>query len=344
MAKRIRVSDDNRVTWWTLPGNTGDMRRELASVNDTVFGQEFQSEDVQIGTWTVTANSFYKGVAGYVARLRQGGTPVAMVDQATTLVSGKTYQITDITKRIIDYNTVLTVKDNAVDQTANVISVDYLNGTVTFAAAYAPTGPITVTGSYVPTTVIAKSKAFTLTQTAAEIDTTDYETAQSNLGWRTYDPGLKTVRLEISGIYDETDGLQAALASRALMYVEISPANTNDTLFRGFFKRANFGQSGDVGALEERTLTLNLFAPDGALLERPFGWYLTNNSTLNTAIKKVLAAWENSTILDLQYLPNGTTGFVGDAIVTETSLSNALDGLNEFRYTFRGSGSPDVVV
>jgi hypothetical protein len=152
------------------------------------------------------------------------------------------------------------------------------------------------------------------------------------------------VRLEISGIYDETDGLQAALASRALMYVEISPANTNDTLFRGFFKRANFGQSGDVGALEERTLTLNLFAPDGALLERPFGWYLTNNSTLNTAIKKVLAAWENSTILDLQYLPNGTTGFVGDAIVTETSLSNALDGLNEFRYTFRGSGSPDVVV
>src|SRR3954464_519308 len=119
-AKRIRISDDNGVTIWTFPGSTGDMRRELASVNDTIFGQNFQSADVSIGNWQVTCNSFFKGVAGYIAQLRQGGTPVAMTAEPTTLVTGKTYQITNATKRIINYATALTVLDAGIDKTIQV--------------------------------------------------------------------------------------------------------------------------------------------------------------------------------------------------------------------------------
>jgi len=343
MAKRIRISDDNGTTYYTLPGNTGDMRREMAAVNDTIFGQDFQSEDMSIGQWMITANSFYKGVAGYIATLKQGGTPIAMTSEPTALVTGKTYQVVATAKRMIDYNTPLIVKDGATDVTVQVLSVDYLNGSVTFKPTYTVLGAVALTGSYVPTTVIGKSRNFTLTQTAAEIDTTDYETAQSNGGWRTFIIGLRTVGLEIGGIYNESLGLQAALASRSIMYVEISPANTPDTLFRGFFKRSNFGQSGDVGALEESTLTLNLFVPDGNLVERPFGWYLSAGSTLNTAIKKCLGAWQTALPIKVQYLPDGVTGYVGDCIVTEATLANTLEGLNEFRFSLRGSGSPAVV-
>jgi hypothetical protein len=340
--KRIQISDDGGSNYYTFPGSTGELRRELASVTDTIFGQNFQSEDVSLGQWNMTCNSFFKGVAGYIASVKQGGTPTAMTTEAMTLVSGKTYQITDTARRIIDYNTTVTVFDNAVNHTADVLSIDYLNGTVTFAPAYTPTGPITITGNYIPTAVIARSKSFTLTQTAAEIDTSDYETATANGGWRTFDPGLASVRMDIGGIYNSSDAVQTALASRAVMYVDVAPANDANTVFRGFFKRTNFGQSGDVGALEDRTLQLGLFVPDGQLVERPFGWYFTANTTLNLAVRKALSAWQNMTKPKFRYLPNGTSGYAGDGIVTEATLTNTMEGLNEFRFNFRGSGTPAV--
>jgi hypothetical protein len=342
MSKRIRISTDAGVTFSTFPGSTGDMRRELASVGDTVFGQDYASADVSIGNWQVTCNSFFKGVAGYIAQLKQGGTPVAMAAEPTTLVSGKTYQITNAVKRIINYATAVTVFDNAIDKTAFVQSIDYLNGTVTFLASYTVIGPVTITGQYVPTAVIAKSRSFTLTQGGAEIDSTSYDTALANGGWRSYDPGLKNARLEIRGIYDAAANLQTALASRALVYVEVAPANDALTLFRGFFKRSNFGQAGDVGALEDRTTTLDLFVPDGPLVERPFGWYLGAGSTLNLAVQKALTSWTGATKPKIQYLPDGVSGFVGDTIVTEATLANDFAGLNEFRFTFRGDGPPLV--
>jgi hypothetical protein len=343
MSKRVRISDDGGANYYTFPGSTAAMPRELASVNDTVFGQDYSSEDVSIGNWQVTCNSFFKGVAGYIVQLRLGGTPVAMTSEPCVLVSGKTYQITNAAHRIINYSATLTVFDGAVDHTVDVLSIDYLNGTVTFKSTYTVTGAVTVTGQYVPTTVAGKARSFTLTQGGAEIDTTDYATALADGGWRTYDPGLKNVRLEMRGIYDATLNLQAALAARGMIYVDVAPANDANTIFRGFFKRATLGQSGDVGALEDSTTTLNLFVPDGDLVERPFGWYLSATTTLNIAVRKALAAWQNKTKPKIQYLPDGVTGFVGDAIVTECTMANSFDGLNEFRFTFRGSGTPATV-
>jgi predicted secreted protein len=235
------------------------------------------------------------------------------------------------------------VLDNAVDHTADVQSIDYLNGTVTFKSAYTVTGAVTITAQYVPTTVIAKSRSFTLTQGAAEIDETSYDSALANGGWREYQIGLKNTRLEIRGIYDASLNLQTALASRSLLYIDVAPANDANTIFRGFFKRSTFGQAGDVGALEDSTVTMDLFVPDGDLVERPFGWYFSNNSNLNTAVKKALGSWQNKTPIKIQYLPDGVTGYAGDAIVTECTLANSFDGLNEFRFTFRGDGAPAVV-
>jgi hypothetical protein len=342
-AKRIRISDDAGANYYTFPGSTGDLRRELASVNDTVFGQNYQSNQPSIGNWQVTCNSFFKGVAGYVVQLRLGGTPVAMAAEACTFVSGKTYQITNAAKRIINYLTTLTVFDNAIDKTAFVQSVDYLNGTVTFLASYTVVGPVTVTGQYVPTTVIAKSRSFTLTQTAAEIDTSSYDTANANGGMRTYDPGLNTARLEIRGVYDVSQALTTALLSRALLYIDVAPANDVNTIFRGFFKRTTLGQSGDVGALEDNTTTLDLWVPDGSLVERPFGWYFTTNTTLSLPIRKALAAWQGLTKPLIQYLPDGVAGFGGSTIVTECTLANSFDGQNEFRFTFRGDGTLNII-
>jgi hypothetical protein len=339
-AKKIQVSDDGGTTYYTLPGSTGERRVEMAAVNDTIFGQDYTSEDASIGSWTVTANSFYKGVAGYAAKLQQGGTPTAMTAEAAALVTGKTYQITNTAKRFIDYSSPLTVFDGGVDHTADVASVDYLNGTVTFKGTYTPTGAITLTGMYVPLVTLAKGRTFGLTQTAAEIDETVYENAQANGGWRELGYGLKTVRLEVGSLFDvtATPALRTALQGRGMMLVSVDPKGDGNALFRGFFKRMNIGNTGDVGALEDQTIGLNLYVPDGTLVERPFGWYLSNTTTMNLAVRKVLNAWQNSLPIYVRYMPDGVNGEVGQAIVTEAGLNNTFEGLNEFRFTFRGDG------
>lgn len=345
-AKRVQVSSDNGTVWRTLPGATGEFTEEMATVNDTVFGQDWESNEVSIGQWNVSANGFFKGVAGYAATLKQQGTPVVMTAEAMSLVSGKTYQVTAAAKRVIDYFSTVTVLDNAVDHTADVVSIDYLFGKVTFAAAYTPTGPITITGKYVPMSTIAKGRSFNLNMTAAELDKTVYESAQANGGWRTFDYGLRTVSMDMSGIFDVTNGAATALRARTPLVIECSPDGTANTLFRGYFKRHNRGQSGDVGALEEETQTFGLWVPDGSLVVTPFSWLFTAQSALNLSLQACITAWQNKTPIDVRYQNDpdvATSGQTGDAVVTECTLQNSFEGLNEFRLGFRGTGAPTAI-
>lgn len=342
-AKRIRVSIDNGVTWLTLPGSTGEKRTEMASVNDTIFGQDWQSENPSIGQIQITANGFFKGVAGYNATIKKGGTPTVLTDEPMVLVSGKTYQITNTAKRLVDLASSVTVKDGATNVTAQVQSIDYLNGLVTFLNTFTPAGSITLSGNYIPLATLAKARGFSATQTAAEIDTTTLEVAQANGGFRTFDPGLRTVGLEVQGIYEASSAFVTALNNRETLYIDISPNGNSNTMFRGFFKGTGHQQSGDVGALEAATLTMTLFVPNSDVLVAPFRWYF-NTSPLSQALQNVLNAWQNAQKVKVQYLPDGVVGTQHDAIITECSLSDSFDGQNEFRFTFRADGGPTAVV
>jgi hypothetical protein len=339
MAKRIRISDDAGTTWYTLPGNTGDRRLEASQINDTVFGQSYESQAPGLIQGMLTSNAIWKAAAGYQATIKKGGTSTSMTAEACSLVSGKTYQITNTAKRVIDYDTALTVYGNAIAIAAsNIESIDYLTGKVTFISSYTPTTPITITGNYMPMATFANCKAFTLTQSAAEIDTTVYETAQANGGIRTFVQGLKTIGLELQGVQANSATNRADLLARSLFYAEIAPAGGGD-FFRGFFKRANTGRSGQNGALEEENLSLALYVPDGSLVLNPFSWTFGAGTVLNTAIQKVINAYAAGTVIKVQYLPDGTVGEQVDAIVTEATLSNDIGGLNEFRYGFRATGA-----
>lgn len=343
MAKRIRVSADN-VTYYTLPGASGELRTEMANVDDTIFGQLFQSESPSIGMWSVTGASYFKGVAGYAAAVKVGGTPVSVTAGATTLVSGKTYQINDTAKRLISLANSVTVLDNAVAvDAADIESIDYLNGLVTFVSSYTVTGPVTMTYYYVPTSALGKARTFNLTQNAAEIDTTDYATAQANGGWRTYDPGLKTVALELGNVWANANDFIATLAARSDVYIDISPNNTQgnattEVMFRGIFKYLTQGQQGNVGALEEETLNLNLYVPSNEVLLQPFGWYFGSAPAIPPAVKLCLEAWEDASTIWVEYSPDGTNGKKGQAIVTDASLQNSFEGQNEFSFSFKGDG------
>lgn len=348
MAKTISVSADD-VTYYTLPGSSGDYNLEGSGVEDTVFGQSFGSSQPSIIGWTVSANSYYKGYAGYVATFKKSGTSTLMTAEAMSLVSGKTYKVTDTAKNVFDRANTITFYDTAVAiAEANILSVDHLFGRVTFVPAYTPTGAVTVTANYLPLASVGTARDFTLTMSAESVDTTDFATAQANGGFSTATPGLKTAGIEASGFYSSTNAFKTAVTNRSELIVEINPDGSSLSIARGYFKAISTGQSGDVGGNEDESISFELSVPQSsstttANVVTPFKWLHDATTTLHASVQTVLTAWADGTTIYVKYLSDGTNGYKGTAVVTDTSLATAVDGINEFSISFVGSGAPTAV-
>lgn len=342
-AKLIQVSDDGGTNFFTLPGNTGSMTFESDQLEDTVFGQTYESNEAGLIGWTVEANARYKGFAGYNADLFKQDTSTSMTTEAMTLVTGKIYQIDDQTKEIWDRLGTFVIFDNAIDHTADVDTFDYLFGRVEFNASYSVVEPVTVTGDFFTKKALGTMRNFTLTMTADAVETTDFDTAQTNGGFKTHDPGLRTVTFEASGFYNLTNAFLVELKNRNEIIIEINPDGSLQSLARGFFRAISEVQAGDVGALEEETITFALNVPDLTNLFRPFGWQDETTTTLADAIKKTIDAFQNETKVDVQYLSDGVAGEKGKAVVTDVSLTSGVDAMNEFACVYRGDGVPTTV-
>lgn len=242
---------------------------------------------------------------------------------------------------MFDRTATFVVKDNAVTVASNnILSFDYLFGMVTFTSGYTPTGPITISGKYLPMTQVAKAQSFTLTQTAAVNDTSDFETAQANGGYMTYDYGLRTVSLGLKGVFASSNGYEALVVARQECIIEINPDGSSNSVARGWFKPINTSQSGNVGELEDQDLSLSLSVPDQQDISLPFSWAFSSSSTLNQAVRNAVNAWLNKTVIKVNYLPDGTTGRQGSALVTECTLTGGLDAMNDFAIKFQGVGAP----
>jgi hypothetical protein len=346
--KVVRVSDDAGVNWHKLPGNSAELSNEAEQTPDSVFGQTYESNEAGLITWAISANAYFKGFAGYLAKIMKTTASNAMTTEATTLESTRIYRITNAARRIMNRAVATVVFDNAVDHTADIEWIDYLFGRVKFKDSYTVTGAVTITGAYFTTAQLGKGRSYTLTMTDASVDNTDFATAQANSGHRTFEPGMRTVALEMGGVFDINQALRAAVVARSEVIIEIDPAGNGQSIARGFFKLVNDGQSGDVGALEEETVNAVLTVPAVDILHRPFGW-LHTSTTLSTSVQKCLNAWLNRTSIRVQYLPNGTTGgspldgVDGTAVISDMSLSGGLSDMNTFTVDFQGSGALTAV-
>lgn len=344
-AKRIRLSDDSGSNWYTLPGNSGEFQNEGQVLDDTIFGQLYQSGFPGLINWTASSTAIYKGFAGYECVISaQSGAATAFTTEAMTeITANEEYQITDTTKRIWDYATTLSVFDNGSPvAAADIESIDYLFGIVHFVSGYTAAGAITVTGAYFAVTQIAGTRSFTLTMQGEAIDETTLPIAQGNSGHRIFSLGLKTVSMEASGVYALSNGFRAALVARSELIVEVKPVGTAETIFRGYFRYTQQGQSGDVGALEEETITLTLSVPNVDNMTTPFSVGYTSTS-LSNAVQIAIAAWLNATEIDVQYLPDGTTGLTGSCIITDVSLEGGLESMNIFSCGIQGTGQVSAV-
>jgi len=349
-AKEIQVSIDAGVTWFLLPGGTGEFNDEGEQITDTIFGQTYSSTQPGLISWSANANALYKGFAGYVASVQETGAALIMTAEPTTLLSGTTFQITDTARRVVDWTQTVVIDDGGTPIAASgITSINHMFGTVTLEAA--PGGAVTFDAFYLPLTEIAKAQSFTLTQTAETIDETDFATAAGNSGYRVFNPGLRTVALELGGFYDAAEANWTELEARTDVVIQINPDGSDLSSARGVFKLVTRGQSGDVGALEEETRTFNLSVPVSDLSLGPaittvFDWLHAPTTTLAQSIQDILTFYLSQTNIRVRYLPDGlpAIGFDGTAVITDVSLSSGLDAMNEFTANFQGTGQPTRIV
>ena len=336
MVKSIRLSADGVTGWSTLPGNSGELSNEAGQLDDTIFGQEFQSNHPGLIGWTINANAILKGIAGYEVGMRIAGAPVVMTAQPMSAVPGEvnTFQITDVSRRIMDIGTVMTFyAAGVIIADSDILWVDPLQGKVRFTG---PQVTVTTTGAYRPTTVIGGTRDFTLTQTAEAIDETTIPEAQLNDGHFLYGYGLKTVSLDISGVYAASNQSMVRLKSREEYIVEIRPRNNDDIVARGYFRYVTQGQSGEVGQLEEESITLSLSVPVMEKLRAPFTWHIAQSANIPAALRLAIESWQNKLRVHVDYTPDGLVGGRGEAVVTDISLAGGLDSMNEFTVNLQG--------
>lgn len=342
MSKVVNVSDDSGSTWHGIPGQSAGFQADGDQITDTILGQTYESGLTGLITWSVTGDAFYKGFAGYNADLKKSGTLTATTGEAMSLVSGKTYRIDDSSKEVWDWDATLTVYDNATPvASANIESIDYLFGKVTFAAAYSVTGPVTIDVSYYPLSTFGKAQNFTLTQTANARDTSDYQTVQANSGYRVHAQGLRTVSLELGGIFNAPDDWQGELASRNAIMIEVNADGNQKSTARGWFRLTSAGQDGDAGDNEMETINFVLNVDDQDV--DPFSWDHASDTTLSQAIQIILTAFESQADIDAQYLYDGTNGYQGTVIVTEATLTSDIEDMNSFSYVLTGDGATTSV-
>lgn len=347
-AKSILLSADD-ITYYLLPGSSGELAKQAGSLDDTIFGQSFKSAQPGVIGWSITTDAVFKGYPGYVCSIKKPGTAVVMTTEACTLVSGKTFQITSAVKRIIDRTTLLNIFDNGVNQNANVLNVNYLNGKVTFKASYTVTGPVTVTGKYIPTVTLGKYTSFQLTQSSSVIKDSNIPDLQANGGFDTYRPGgLREVQLQLPSVFAAADGWDAALSARSEYILELNPDGAGSSVARGFFKLFDNKVSGNVGALQEETLQFNLAVPlpnatNAFDIETPFEWSHAVGGVIPAAVKVALDAFSAETVVYVKYLPDGVAGWKGSGVISNMSLSGGIDAVSKFAVTLQGSGARTTV-
>lgn len=338
-AKLVRLSNDNGVSWATLAGNDASLTLDGSELDTGVFGTAFNQSITGILSHSLSGNAMLRKTAGYEAKIKRVGASTPVTDEPMSLVSGKTYHVTDITKSLLDFTQPVTFSDGGTPvSAANILRVDHLVGRVVFVDSYTPTGPITVTGNYLPTSVLACARELSVSQSADTIEVGCFNTISANGGYELYRSTLKSVSAEASDFYRTNSDWFQLLLDRDEVVLEVDWDGKGSTICRGLFRVLSDGFSGGIGGDESESISFVLSAPEDVT---PFAWRFASNSEAPLSVRMVVTAWEQGNELTAQYLPNGVgqKGWQGKYIVTDCSLSTSVDGLGEMSVDLQGTDS-----
>lgn len=195
---------------------------------------------------------------GYSTTIKAGGPSTAMVAEACA-GSGTAWQVTNTARRIIDPAVAVTVKDNGVAVAADLYTVDYLFGNITFTAS--KVGPITIDGNYLTPVDVAEAKEATFKLEREMLDGTSF--SASSDGYMRKTPGmfsasgslttLKPLQADLDAGAGTTI-LSTLLTSGTQFILEIRPGGAGN-YFRAWVLIEGADQKIAPGALYEGTVS-----------------------------------------------------------------------------------------
>lgn len=195
--------------------------------------------------------------AGYASHIYKEGTPTAMVGEALSLVTGKTYRITNRAKRLLDPTVAITVYDNASPVAAsNIETIDLLLGKVTFVSGYTVVGAVTMDATYIPLTLVTTVRSFSFdTDAGLAENTTFVGSADPAYGYKTRQPTIGDYSLSFTLWDDVTAEFAANVSAGDRLVFVIGPGNdplaSDVEHFRARVIFESFGKSAEVGGLVE---------------------------------------------------------------------------------------------
>jgi len=337
-AKTVRISRDGGANWALLPGNDASIDLDGQELDTTIFGSDFNSAITGIIEHSLTANALLRKTAGFEARLKTIGVATPFTAESFSLVDGW-YVIDDRSKSFWNINEEVIFSDIAgtIDP-EDIAVVDYMNGKVRFVTGFTPDGAVTATGEFHPTANFGCANSIDLTQSSETIETGCFETVGANGGFQTYEATLRDVSLDIEGFYRESNDFYETLLAREEILIEIDWDGKGTTICRGVFRVSTDGYSGGTGGDETESVSFVLSVPEGIL---PFSWYFAPTSDAPLGLKWAIQSWEDKEAVKIQYLPKGVgdRGFEGDYIITDCSMSTAVDAIGEASITGQGTGA-----
>lgn len=209
-------------------------------------------------------------VASYLSRIKKGGTATSMTSEAMSTYStaANTYRITSATKRILDRDTTATftyggstASGGTPISSSNIVSVDYMFGTVVLSTALTSTtafaAPVKASGKYIPTVTVAGAHSYTMNISRDLLDDTD----MTSTGYKSRQKGMLDAECSINRYETMSTLFTSAIKDGSSVLIEVNPGGAGQG-FRGWFLVSKQDNTGDVSALEQSNLTFNLDAAD----------------------------------------------------------------------------------
>lgn len=193
----------------------------------------------------------------YAAEVKLKSSGIAMTDEATSTSDDKTYQISASTKRILDLNTSIIVKDDGT-ATSESYEIDYLNGSVTFDSVDAGR-VITITGAYLTPATVATADKFSISITGDALDITPFNSD----GDREFEQGLISGTATLSRFHATDDLLIDPILDGETAIIELYLTDTD--ILRCYGVYTTNGQESPVEALIKETVTFQITTQIGVV-------------------------------------------------------------------------------
>jgi hypothetical protein len=195
------------------------------------------------------------GSPAYKAIIKTIGVETAMVGEPCTLLYPWVYQITNPLKRILSRTSGITILVDGFPLDEDLPDVNPLTGVITFA--YDPEGDVTISASYVPTSELVGGFSYQLGIQGDILDDTNFKDARL-AGFRSKIYGLLDVTVSFERHTDFSAKFINHKKNRDDVLIVIQPGGISGTGFIGWFVPEKVGEGGEIGGIEDESLSFNL--------------------------------------------------------------------------------------